>query len=108
VVDTTVSIILMTANIALAAALCYVALFVVVAGDSCAENACNYDQFTAGWLLALLAPVVCVVIGVTITVVRLVRRRRAWWIPVVAMVVSGLVWWGGLQMVFVAVPDFTL
>jgi hypothetical protein len=107
-VDVCVSIILMIASIALAAAFSYVALFTVVAGDSCAENVCNYGMFTAGWLLALLAPVVCVAIGITITVVRLVRRRRAWWMPLVAMVVSGLVWWGGLQMVFVAVPDFTL
>lgn len=107
-VDAAVSIVLMIASIALAAALSYVALFTVVAGDSCAQSICNYDLFTAGWLLALLAPVVLVAIGTTIAVVRLVRRRRAWWIPLVTMVVSGLLWWGGLQMVFVAVPDFTL
>jgi hypothetical protein len=107
-VNTTVAVILMIASIALAAAFSYVALFTVVAGDSCAENVCNYDLFTAGWLLALLAPVVCVLIGITVTVVRLVRRRRAWWIPLVTMVVAGCVWWGGLQMVFVAVPNFTL
>jgi uncharacterized BrkB/YihY/UPF0761 family membrane protein len=108
VVDATASIIVMLASLALAAVLGYIALFLVVAGDSCAENACNYDLFTAGWLLALLAPIVVVVVGITVTIVRLVRRRRAWWTSLVAMVAAALLWWAGLQMVFVAIPTFTL
>lgn len=107
-VDALASIVLLVMSIALAAALCYVALFLVVASDSCAENLCNYDLFTAGWLLALLAPPLIVAITIAVTVVRLVRRRRAWWIPTLAIVVSGGLWWAGLQMVFVAVPSFTL
>jgi hypothetical protein len=108
VVDVVASIILMVVSLALAAGLSYVALFLVVASDSCAQNPCNYGLFTGGWLIALLVPLLFVAISIAITVVRLVRRRRAWVVPAVTIVVTALVWWGALQMVFVAVPDFTL
>lgn len=97
-------ILLLVVDLVVGAVLAYLAVVLVVAYDTCTVQDCSYDGFMAGWLLALIGPALVLVIAGTAAVVRLVRRRRAWWIPLVGLVVAVGIWWAGAQLVFVAVP----
>ena len=60
------------------------AFFLAFAGDSCgASSVCDYDQMSAGMIVALIGvwiPALVVVIG---AIVLLVLRRLAFWVPLV-------------------------
>ena len=81
-----------------------VAVLLVVAYDTCAVTECSYAGFNFGWFLAMLGPPLIYVVGLIITIVRLRQRRRAFGVPIVALVAAALVFFGGAQLVFVAVP----
>jgi hypothetical protein len=56
------------------------ALFLVMLTDSC-NVTCNYTVIQGGLLFAVLAPSVLTVIGIFITIFRVVRRLLAFWVP---------------------------
>jgi hypothetical protein len=97
-------LVLLVLDLAAGAVLAYLAVVLVVAYDTCIVQECSYNGFMAGWLLALLGPPIVLVIAATASIVHLVRRRRAWWIPLVGLALAVAIWWAGAQLVFVAVP----
>jgi hypothetical protein len=65
---------------------------------------CSYEGFTFGWLLALLGPPVVLLVAALVSILRMVRKRRTWWIPVAGLMVATALWLIGTQLVFSAVP----
>jgi hypothetical protein len=96
--------VLLLVNLAVGLVLGYLAVILVVAYDSCVLQECSYEGFTFGWLLALIGPPVVLIVTAAVTVLRLVRRQRVWWMPLVGLVVAGALWLVGTQIVFTAVP----
>ena len=73
---------LLVASGVIAAGLAFMGLMLVFGTDSCgASTDCDLDRFTTGWLLTMAAPVVGFVITLIVTIVRLARGRRAFWVP---------------------------
>ena len=75
--------------------------------DSCgASTACDYSQLSAGILIAILLPSVVTVIFIVWMIVRLVRRKRAFWVPLVGAVAAVIGWGIGYLVATSAVPGF--
>jgi hypothetical protein len=95
---------LLLLNLAVGLVLGYLAVILVVAYDSCVLQECSYEGFTFGWLLALLGPPVVLLVAALVSILRMVRKRRTWWIPVAGLMVATALWLVGTQLVFSAVP----
>ncbi|PRY70582.1 hypothetical protein B0I08_101719 [Glaciihabitans tibetensis] len=91
-------------NLVAGIAMAIVAVLLVVAYDTCAVNSCNYEGFNLGWFIAMLAPPAVLIAGAVVTIVRLRRRRRAFWVPLIALAGAALFFFGGAQLVFLSVP----
>jgi hypothetical protein len=58
-------------------------LMLVMASDSCgASSECDTNLIGLGVLLAVVAPWVCWVPALVLTIVRQARRRLTWWVPI--------------------------
>jgi len=66
---------------------------VAFVGDSCGSSAeCNYDLIGAALYVALFGPAVIGVIVLAVTLVRLVRKRIAFFVPIIgALLTAGVV-----------------
>lgn len=86
-------------------ALSVMGFFLVFASDSCgvAGNECSTGQLALGVVVASGGPWVVILGMGAWAVVRLVRRRSAWWVPLLAVIGSGLVFALGVAMTFSAV-----
>lgn len=76
------------------------------AGDSCGEISCSFTQIGIGIIVAVFAPVIVFLIATVLAIVALVRRKLAWWIPLVGVVLAILAWVAGFLMVSTAVDGF--
>ncbi|TGY34289.1 hypothetical protein E5344_13150 [Microbacterium laevaniformans] len=94
----TVSVILMFAGVLGFATLAFMSLFLVMMSDGCFGDRCNASLMSAGWLIALGVPPVVFVAAVVWVIVRLVRRRIAWWVPVAGAVLGVSIWFIGVGM----------
>jgi magnesium-transporting ATPase (P-type) len=104
--DVGVSIILMIVAAVIVAFLSLSAALLVFSSDSCGSESCNLVQLQAGWIGATIAPALTLIAGIVIAIVRMVRRRVSFWIPIVALVVAGVLWFVGVLLVFGSVPGF--
>jgi hypothetical protein len=68
---------------------------------------CNNTQIFFGQIFGMFGPPVLYCVFIILTIVRLVQRRRAFWVPIVGVVVAVLVLLGAGAMVFSAIPGFT-
>jgi hypothetical protein len=98
--DVVASILLVLFAVALNLAISFAGFMLVMMSDGC-NDACNVDVLGAGVLFATFAPSVVTVIGVIITIVRVTKRKLAFWVPlaaiagqVVALVIGALVVFG--------------
>lgn len=93
------SIVLMVLGLIGFAMLAFASVFLVMVSDGCgSDGACDFDLMTAGFFVALLGPPIVYLASVVWTIVRLVRRRLAWWLPVVGALLALGVWAIGLAM----------
>ena len=68
---------------------------------------CNNTQIFFGQILGLFGPPVLYFVFIILTIVRLIQRRRAFWVPIVGVAVAIFVTLGAGAMVFTAIPGFT-
>ena len=104
--DLVLAIALTVALVVLAAVLGFAGLFLVMASDSCGTvGQCSEERLSAGVLVATFGPAVVTVIAIVAVVVRLVRARLAFWVPLVGVAIASLVFAGGAALTFSAVPS---
>lgn len=96
IADVTVSVILMVAGVIGFAMLALASVFLVMMSDGCFDDRCNTDLMTVGWLIALVAPPAVFVAAVVWTLIRIARRKTAWWVPVAGAVLAAAIWFGGV------------
>jgi len=104
--DVVLGVALLVVLLATAAVLGFAGAFLVMASDSCgASTVCSTERLSAGVLVAMIGPAVVAVVAAVALVVRLVRTRLAFWVPLVGIAVAVLVWAAGAALVFGAVPS---
>ncbi|WP_353681704.1 DUF6264 family protein [Microbacterium sp. 69-7] len=96
VADMIVSVILMIAGILGFAMLAFMSLFLVMMSDGCFGDRCNTGLMSAGWLIALGVPPVVFVAAAVWTIIRLARRKIAWWVPLAGAGLSAVIWFVGV------------
>lgn len=79
--------------------LAFVSLFFAMFSDGCGSGTdCDFGVMTAGYFVALAVPPVIFVVTAVWTIIRLVRRRLAWWLPVVGSLAALAAWGIGVAM----------
>ncbi len=104
-VDVVISAVLLALAVPLALVATSTGFFLVMASDSCGiTTECSVSQITAGVGVAVVGPWVGLLgLGVW-AVVRLVRRRRAWWVALLALLSVPLALTAGAALVFTSAP----
>jgi hypothetical protein len=84
VTDLVVTIVGLVITGLLALAASVLGLMLVMASDSCgASSDCDTNLIGLGVLLAVVAPWLCWIPALVFTIVRQVRHRLTWWVPIV-------------------------
>nr|WP_246852714.1 DUF6264 family protein [Naasia sp. SYSU D00948] len=106
--DLVLSIVLLSLSVLLGLLLLVMSPFLVMASDPCgAAFECDSDLMGAGFLVALIGPPLVLVAGIVTTIVLLVQRRLAFWVPLVASAVAIGVFVLGAAIVISGVPGAT-
>ncbi|MCC4250081.1 MULTISPECIES: hypothetical protein [Microbacterium] len=88
----------------LAALACsYAGFFLAFASDACASVDCDENVMNMGLWFAVIAPWVVMLLAVVAAIVRLVRHRVAFWVPLVGVVVMASTWFVAAAIVSVGV-----
>ena len=107
--DLVVSILLLVLALGVGLVLFTIAPFLVMASDSCgASTVCDTGQIGSGFLLAWIGPAVVIVIGIVATIILLIVRRLAFWVPLVASLLAIGVFALGAAIVIGGVEGATL
>ncbi|MBC3760373.1 hypothetical protein H7K62_01565 [Quadrisphaera sp. RL12-1S] len=102
--DLVVTTALLVLAVAAAAAGTFAGLFLVMASDSCGIQAeCSTLGLTAGVGVSALGPWVGVLGFGVWAVVRVVRRRLAWWTALAALLAVPALWFAGAGLVWLSV-----
>ena len=104
--DIVLTIALILIGSGLVAVLVILGALLGVAGDRCSEFSCSFTQIGLGILVAIAAPVVLFLIAIVVSIVMLVKKRRAFWVPLVGIVLAVIGWVIGFLMVSTAVDGF--
>lgn len=92
--DIVVSIVLMLIGICVAGLGLFATMFLVMMSDACGStNQCDTDLMNGAWWAALVLPPVIFLAAIVWTIVRLRRRRTAWWVPFSGGLIAIAVWW---------------
>lgn len=77
----------------LAALACsYAGFFLAFASDACGSMTCNFGLMNVGFWFAVIAPWVVLLLAVVLAIVRLVRHRVSFWVPLVGVVAMAATW----------------
>lgn len=95
VADLIVSIILIIIGVVGFAFLGFLTLFLSMMSDGCYANQCNTGLMSVGWLIALAVPPAVFIGAIIWTIIRLARRKTAWWITLTGAFLAVLVWAAG-------------
>ena len=87
--DVVLTIVFLVGLVVLTAFASFMGLFVVMASDSCGARECSTDFIVLGWLVAMLLPWVALIAAVTVSIVFMVKRKLAFYIPVLGAVGVG-------------------
>ena len=78
-------------------------LLLAMASDSCGVNTCNETLIGVGVIVSAAAPVVAFLVTLVWVVVRWVRRRTTWWVPLAGLLLGALGWGLGAVLAFSSV-----
>jgi uncharacterized BrkB/YihY/UPF0761 family membrane protein len=102
--DLVITIVLLVLAGVLAAITSFFGFFLAMAGDSCGARDCNSDLIAVGLMVAVALPWVMLIIVAVVAIVLLVRRRLAFWVPLVGGVLIVGSWFIGAMIASAGVP----
>lgn len=92
-VERVVTVLLMVGLAVLVPLASFFGLFFGMASDGCVgDTRCSSEQITAGIVISSGSPWVVYLAALAVVIVRWVRRRPTWWVPVAALVVGAVLW----------------
>ncbi len=97
--DVALTIVLLVMLPLLALAASYAGVLLVYAADACGPATCDTGLMNIGFWTAVVSPWVVLIFGVVISIVRLVRHRLAFWVPLVTVVAIAAVWFVAAALV---------
>lgn len=103
--DVVVTIVLLVLLLVEAMFVSFFGAFLAMASDPCgASVACNTDLIGLGVVFAMGAPWILLLLAAAIAIVLLVRRRVAFWVPLVGGVLVVASWFVGATIATAGVP----
>jgi hypothetical protein len=102
-VDRVVTVLLLVGLAVLVPIAGFMGLLTAMASDGCMANTCNDALMTLGVGTSAISPVVVGVVAFVWVVIRWVRGRSTWWVPLVAVVAGAALWALGALLTFSAV-----
>lgn len=78
-------------------------LLLAYAVDACGSVTCNTDLVNVGLWSAVIAPWGALLAGVVVSIVLLVKRRLAFWVPLAAMALMTALWFVAAAIVSLGV-----
>lgn len=93
--DLVVTIILLVLDGVLAAIMSFFGFFLAMAGDSCGARDCNSELIAVGLMVAVALPWLVLILVAIVSIVLLVTRRLAFWVPLVGAVLIIGSWFVG-------------
>ena len=90
--DLALTIILLVLLPLTALACSYAGFFLAFASDACGSVRCDYAVMNFGLWFAVIAPWAVLLLAVIAAIVRLVRHRITFWVPLVGIVVMAATW----------------
>ena len=102
--DRIAAVVLLVVSGAVAALMAFAGVFLVMGTDSCGTGTteCNTDLFVVGWLLTMGIPIVGFAATLVITVVRMAKGFRAFWVPLAGTLAFGLAYVAAVAFSFAA------
>lgn len=100
--DVVLTIILLLLAIVVTIIASFLGVFLAFASDSCVVNDCNYDQIGAGMYVAIGGVWLPLVASIVVAILRLARRRLAFWVPLAGIALIAGVFAAGAGLVFAA------
>ena len=88
----------------LTAIVSYFGFFLAMAGDSCGARDCSADLIAVGLMVAVALPWILLTIVAVVSIVLLVKRRLAFWVPLVGGVLIISSWFIGAMIASAGVP----
>jgi hypothetical protein len=102
--DIVVTVVLLVLALGIAAVGSFLGLMLAFASDSCgASTTCDTNQIGLGITVAAIGVWPPILIAIVLSIVFLVLRFRAFWIPIVAILLMAGVWAAGAAMTFGAI-----
>jgi uncharacterized membrane protein YjgN (DUF898 family) len=99
-----VTIVLLVLAGVLAAIMSFFGFFLAMAGDSCGARDCNSDMIAVGLMVAVALPWLLLIIVAVVAIVMLVKRRIAFWVPLIGGVLIIGSWFLGAAIASAGVP----
>lgn len=88
----------------LAAVACsYAGFFLALASDACGSTRCDYGVMNFGLWFAVIEPWVVLLLSVVAAIVRLVRHRITFWVPLAGIALMAALWFVAAAIVSVGV-----
>lgn len=106
--DIVVSCVLLAGDVVLALMMSFFGFFLAMASDPCGAMDCNTGLIGIGVLTAVILPWVVLIAAVVVSIVLLVRRRLAFWVPLVAAALIVSSWFVGAAIATAGVPGSSL
>lgn len=102
--DIALTIVLLVVLLAVAGGASLLGFVLGLGSDACGADGriCREGLLVVGVWIALTAPWLVAAVAVFIAIVRLVVRRRAFWVPLVGMAFVAGLWWIGAAVVWAA------
>lgn len=87
--DVVLTIVFLAGLVVYTAVASFAGLFLIMGSDSCAGN-CNTELITLGWGIGTIVPWIVLIAAVAVSIVLMVKRRIAFYIPLLgAVLVTG-------------------
>jgi hypothetical protein len=84
--DVVLTIVFLVGLVVLTAFASFMGLFLVMASDPCGVRDCSTELITIGWLVGTLLPWVVLIATAIVSIVRMVKRKLAFYIPLLGVV----------------------
>ena len=101
--DRVVTVLLLVGFLVLVPIAVVMGLLLAMASDSCGVNTCNETLIGVGIVVAAGAPVVAFLVTLVWVIVRWVRGRTTWWVPLLGALLGALGWGLGAVLAFTSV-----
>jgi hypothetical protein len=102
--DVAITVILLVLLAMLTALMSFFGFFLVMASDPCGVRECSDELITTGVLLAIGLPWLALIVAVVLSIILLVRRKLAFWVPLAAGPLVIGAWFLGAYVTSIGVP----